>query len=692
MYDNKLAHEILSYLSDNDNIKFKIKDLARDLHLKKHKYGDLIDTLRILHRNKKIRLNNRKYSSLVHPQEEEIVSGEFDARPLCKNKSFAFVLTPEYDVYISGEDTLNAYHGDKVQVKVFKQQNRKKYGIITKIIERANKTIIGRIEKYNHKFLLTPDNLKLHTDFYIMKTNNAVPGDKVIIEIIDWGNRQKLPAGNVIEILGKAGVPEVETLSVIKEFDLPLFFPENVLAEADNLEAEITDAERQNRYDFRQITTFTIDPVSAKDYDDAISYEKTAEGCRLYVHIADVAHYISKNSEIFREAVNRGNSYYFPKKVLPMLPEIVSNKICSLRPFEEKLTISVVTEFSADFRILHQEVVESIIESDARLSYEEVDKLFADESHEIPDKVAEDLLSMRILSSSLSENRKQKGYLHFDLPETEYVFDEEGHLVDLLRSIETESHTLIENFMLVANEFIAHLLSVHPTIFRIHEKPDEADLRNVMEIAEKYHLKFNLKQDLNKSFQELLASIKGEEYHHILDRFILRNLKKARYDIKNAGHFGLAMKKYTHFTSPIRRLCDLVIHHQTKEYINKINPNFKKKELAMMAEIASEKELLAADAEREIEFRNKLLFMRKKIGEDFEGIIISIKSSVLIVELNRYPISGIVETSSIKGDYYEFYERENLLVGKRNHKIYRIFDKVKVMVSKVTSDIYFQLL
>ncbi|OQX70931.1 MAG: ribonuclease R [Candidatus Cloacimonas sp. 4484_275] len=614
------------------------------------------------------------------------------ARPLSRDKSFAFVITPDFDVFVSSEDILNAYHNDKVLVKVFQQRNRKKYGIITKVLERANKTVVGTVVKYKTKYLLEPDNLKLHTDFFIRKIGEAVSGDKVIIKISDWGNGQKLPSGDVIEILGKAGVPEVETLSIIKQFDLPLFFPEEAIREAENISEEISSEELAKREDFRALTTFTIDPASAKDYDDAVSLEKTTNGFRLYVHIADVAHYISQNSELFKEAMKRGNSYYFPKRVLPMLPEKISNKICSLRPFEEKLAISVITEFDQNMHILEQKAVESIIKSDARLSYEEVDKLFENSPNEIPKEIAEILFQMRNFSSLLSEKRKKKGYLHFDLPETKFIFDENGHLIDLKREVETESHTLIENFMLIANEYIANLLASHPTIFRIHEKPDENDLENIRRLAEKYRLNFNIKNNLNKAFQDLLASIPGDEYHHILDRFILRNLKKARYDIKNKGHFGLAIKKYTHFTSPIRRLCDLAIHRQVKDFIEKRQSSFSRKELAKIAEIASEKEQLADEVERETEFRNKLLFMKKKIGEEFSGIIISIKSSVMIVELNKYPVSGIVELTMLKDDYYEFWEREGILIGKRNHKIFKVLDKVKVMVTRVTNDVYLQVI
>ena len=694
MFDKKISYQIIKLLSENIHYTFKIKEIAKKIRIKKHKYKDLIDTLFKLTKEGKIFQKSRKYSYQKKINFQKYVTGKFDARPLAKNKSFAFILTDEDDLFISEEDTLTAYHNDLVEAEVQFSRKKKKYGIVTKIIKRDKDSIVGTIMKYQNRFYLVPDNSPIHTNFLINKIAGAKNGEKALLKITNWGNREmmKLPAGDIIEILGKAGEPEVETLSVIKHFELPLFFRDSVLEELREITDNISEKDKSERKDFRDLITITIDPVSAKDFDDAVSLEKTENGWKLYVHIADVAHYILPRSELFKEAKKRGNSYYFPKKVIPMLPEKISNKICSLRPFEEKLTITVIIEFDQDHEIIEQNVVESMIKSNTRLTYEEVDALFNDEENDIDPAIAEILFRMKRLSSSLSAGKKKKGYLFFDLPETEYIFDEEGYITDLKRSQETESHVLIENFMLLANEFVAKFLSSKNTIYRIHEKPDEQEIGQIKEIAERFDLNFKRKKNLNRSLQMLLDSMPDDTYHRVFDRIILRYLKKAKYEIRNSGHFGLALSNYTHFTSPIRRICDLTVHHQIKSILHSFANPFSKKELIELAKIASEKEIIADEAEREVDLKNKKIFMKKKIGEVFKGIICSIKSAVILVELDALPIIGLIELSSLTDDYYDFYERKNCLIGKRKGKIYKLLDKVIVQVITVTDDIYFRFI
>ncbi|NQV17192.1 MAG: ribonuclease R [Armatimonadetes bacterium] len=691
MYDSKLAFQIKKLLSDNNVNRLKIKDISKAIKVKKHKHKDLIDTLFKLAKDQDIKLKNRKYSSFA---KLDYIEGIFDARPLARNKSFAFVITDKFDVYISSEDTLNAYHDDEVLIEVKYSKNQKKYGIINKIIKRNKELFVGQIQEYHGNYYLISDNSRIHTNFKINDLATASTQDKVVLKITNWGNRelQRLPVGNIVEILGKAGNPEVEILSIIKNYELPLSFPENVIKEVIDLSDEITDEEISKRKDFRKLVTFTIDPASAKDFDDAISLEKTSNGWRLYVHIADVAHYIKHDSLLFKEAVKRGNSYYFPKKVIPMLPEKISNKICSLRPFEDKLTISVITDFDDFFQILDQKVCESIINSNARFSYDEIDLLFEDSNLQIPEEIANILHQMKTLSSALSEQRKKHGYLRFDLPEPEFIFDDKGYIIDIRRSMETESHRLIENFMLIANEFIAKQLSHQNTIYRVHEKPDDEDVIKVKELTKKHGLKFPLEINLNYAFQELLNSMPNDDYHRVFDRIILRNLKKAKYQIENLDHFGLGIKTYTHFTSPIRRLCDLIIHHQIKQNLISSKNTFTLKKLSELAHIASEKELIADYAEREVNNKNKLTFIKKKLGETFSGIIISMNNSSLFVELDKYPITGLVPFSSLKKDYYQFYKEYLRLIGKRTGKILKLTDKVEVLISRVDNDVYFQLI
>jgi ribonuclease R len=446
------------------------------------------------------------------------------------------------------------------------------------------------------------------------------------------------------------------------------------------------------RTDLRGLLTFTIDPVSARDYDDAISIVQDRQNTVLYVHIADVAEYVKKGSKLFAEAVQRGNSYYFPRKVIPMLPTRLSNGVCSLRPDEDKLTMTVETHFSPSGAVVKQSVYESIIRSDARLTYEQVDDLFDTKTTEIAEDVAAALQQARQLSALLSEIRYKAGYLRFDLPESEYEFDDEGHLKAIHRSRETDSHRLIENFMLVANEYVCSRLSVAETMYRIHEQPDEQRIEAVLDVISKYNIDVYFQDDLNKTLQLALEELKTEAYHRVFDRQILRSLKRARYSIENKGHFGLAMNTYTHFTSPIRRLCDLVVHHQIKDMLHREPAQFTRKELFELAGRATEREMVADESEREVEWKSKRAFMRKKLGEEFSGIVVGVTPGKLLVELDPFPVVGVVDLGLVKREGFDYYEQYGRLVGRKTGMLIGLADPVKVMVSNVSDDIYFQLL
>ncbi len=689
MYDNKLAFRIKNFLQ-HKNRAYRIKELEKVLHVGKHKRKDLVHTLQKLAQKNEISYKNRKYSDADIPA-EKIVVGKFDATAISKNKSYAFVNSDKFDIFISSENILNAYHGDTVKVQIKYNRKGKRYGQIVNILERNTEIFVGNIEKYHGKYYLLPDNPRIHTDIVIGDLKGADPKQKVMVKIKYWGDpeRYKLPIGDVVEILGPAGDPQIEILSVIKQYDLPLEFPEKVISETMLLKNNI-NAEISHRKDKRNLLTITIDPASAKDYDDAISLQEKDRKFILYIHIADVAHYVKQNSAIFQEAVKRGNSYYFPKKVLPMLPEKLSNKICSLRPFEDKLTITQETVFDKNFQILSQNSYESVIRSSARFNYEEIDELFAGNKTEIDEKIKKMLFQMKEISEALSQKRQKEGYIYFELPETEFLFDDEGRISDLKRSEGTASHKLIENFMLLANEFVAKKLSSQPTIYRIHEDPEEDRLLALKEKLKFYQLDLDLNLNINSAVQKLLDSLPDAAYHRVFDRMVLRSLMKAKYSIENVGHFGLGLEYYTHFTSPIRRLSDLIIHHQLKRKLRKQPDKFSKSQLFDLAKRATICENTADNSEKDVEIKNKILFMKDKLGEEFSGIITSIRPSSLIIELDRYPVTGIVSLSELKDDHYSLVNGR--LIGKRKGKIYSLMDKVKVLISKVSDDIYFQIL
>lgn len=696
MYDVNLRNKINNLLKKIAPRRLKMKDIGIYCKIRKHKRKDLIHTLNKMVKNGEIARNGRYYylTSSGENNKIRIISGKFDGRPLARDKSYAFVIGDDEDYFIPGEDTKNAYDGDIVEIEVKYSSRGKKYAQVINIIERKHKTIIGNIEKYGNKLLLIPDNSRIHTDFNIGEINEAKPGDKVILKIRNWGSEflHKIPIGDVIEILGKAGDPKVEILSIIKFYDLPLEFPECVKLEAQNILKEVYKITSHKRMIYKELQTITIDPMSAKDYDDAISIEVTDKGYKLYVHIADVAEYVGRETEIFKEALTRGNSFYFPKRVIPMLPEELSNGLCSLRPQEEKLTITVVSDISLTGEITNQMVVESIICSNARLVYEEVDDLFDGKESSIPESIVNDILEMRKLSKILSERRISEGYIRFRLSETEFIFDDDGNINDLVRSKETDSHRMIENFMLVANEYIATYLKEAPTVYRIHEKPDVEKLEELKQIVKNYGIDFKITANLNETIQKALTKIKTADQHRVFDRFYLRSMKRAKYSVINYGHFGLGMKNYTHFTSPIRRICDLLVHHQVKKSLRENSKKVFSKELLFnYAKTATEREMIADESEREVEIKNKMNFMRQFIGDVMEGIIITLNKNAMIIELDRYPITGKIPLSSLEDDHYEFNDNIYRVIGRRKGKLYQLADKVSVIIDKVEEDVFFRI-
>ena len=715
---NHLKSEILKFLKERNEKEYTTTQITSSLGLKKDCRIEIQELLNKLCAEGNVKKISKRYSYTQEIDNEDIqsstttitnyegnkryLSGKFDATPIAKNLSFAFVITEDdNDVFISTEDTLNAYHGDIVEVELTSGQAHKRYGIITKIIKRSKDKFVGIIEKVQNKKYFRSDNLKIHTLFDVYEDKNTPEGYKVQVEVINWGIRQKnrLPMCNVIEIMGVSGEPEVEILSVIREFDLPLEFPDEVINEANAISHEITDEEISRRHDLRELYTITIDPVSAKDFDDAISLIEDKNGeLLLYVHIADVAHYIKPDMNLFHEAVNRGNSYYFPKKVIPMLPEVLSNKLCSLRPQEEKYTLTVLTKFSKDGKIIKQEIFESVIKSDIRLAYEEVDvyfeKMSATESINSIE-LLNTLDIMRKLSKRLSLSKNQRGYLKFDLPEVEYIYDDEGYICDIIRTSETESHVLIENFMLIANEYVAKILTekAKNTMYRIHEKPEENDLKKIRDILKSYDITFQTEDNINKTWQNILECLPDERFHRVFDRMILRSMKKAKYSINNLGHFGLGLANYTHFTSPIRRLCDLIIHLQLKGFIfgeNGFDKNHNKK-LMNYAGVATEREAIADDAERLMESKILMSFMKKKIGKTFNAIINGMNNNTIFIELDEIPVRGVIKLKQLNDDYYTFNEFKHTINGRRKGQTFKLCDKIEVILVNVSDDIYFDI-
>lgn len=628
-----------------------------------------------------------------HPS---FIEGKFDATPLSRDRSFAFVRTEEKDYFIDSEECLNAFHNDTVLIDVLNKDSYNERAIVKRILKRANEEFTGTVARLQNRWIFIPSNPKIHKWFNISEIGEAKPDYIVVLKVENWGDplSGKPPIGKIIEVLGESGDPEVELMAVIRQYNLSLQFPDEVLAELNTLKPQITPYDTEKRRDLRELFTFTIDPISAKDFDDAISIEKNNQGFRLYVHIADVANYVPINSETFKEAANRGNSFYFPKKVIPMLPEILSNSVCSLRPNEDKLCLTVESTFDNEGRIQKQNIYESIIRSDARLSYEEVDAVFENRPSSLSPMLIKALDNARQLSALLTKHRLKQGYIFFDLPEIEYQYDEEGFINKLDLSQETESHKLIENFMLVANEFVATSLTMKNkgSLYRIHEDPDKQKIERMAETLFHYGILYLEKETLNKSVQNLLYSLPDKEYHKVFDRIILRSLKKAKYSTEHIRHFGLSIENYTHFTSPIRRLCDLVIHHLCKIHlIGSSKESISKEQLKHWASVAFQQELSADNAERDIERVYRIAFMKDKINESFTGCIISTNSSSAIVLLNEIPITAVLTKDQFGPGIWEYREQEMRFINKRNGKVLQLMDQLKVNILEVSDDVYLML-
>lgn len=698
---NEFKQAILDEISINPSNGLSYNEIVNLLHCNRAEKAELsyiLNEMReegiLVKAQRKFRLKEMQSSEQPSPTSNpKLLQGIFDATPLSRNFSYAFVRTPEKDYYINEEDTLNAFHNDVVDFELKYRKGHQNYAIIRKIVERSSDKLAGDLSLVKDNWTFVCSNPKIHKWFYVSDTANAHDGDKVILQITNWGNPKtgKLPVGKVIEVLGKSGDPEVELLAVIRQYNLPLEFPEEVINEAEQLSDTINLKDHQNRRDLTDLYTFTIDPISAKDFDDAISLFKTDIGWRLYVHIADVAHYLPVEGAIFQEAVKRGNSFYFPKKVIPMLPERISNLICSLRPEEQKLCLTVQTEFDSKGHILEQSIYESIICSNARLNYDEVDVLFNNQESDLPPELQDILFEARNLSRILTEIRVEAGYLFFDLPEIEYDYDENGFVRRLSLAEETESHKLIENFMLIANEYVAKRLSqlAPATLYRIHEDPDYNKLQWLIDLLSYYGVKWVMYENLNKSLQYLLNSLPNPAYHKVFDRIVLRSMKKAKYSTEHIHHFGLALDDYTHFTSPIRRLCDLVIHHLCKTYlIHSSKQAFSLTQLTHYAEVASEQELQADQSERDIERIYSRAFMKKHEGEIYKGMVISANSRGLVIQLEEIPITGIIARIDLGEKNWEFREQEMRYVNYITHNYYQLLDTLQVEISNVADDVY----
>lgn len=642
-----------------------------------------------------IRTKKNKYAL---PEKMGLILGEIKTTP----KGFGFVrpndLTMQ-DIFIPANEINTAMHGDIVYCKILenKKNGFKAEGSVVKVIKRANEELVGTFKKNKNYGFVIPDNQKIFNDIFIGKGDfgGAKNGQKVVVEIDDWGCSRSLPSGRIIEILGNIKDKGVDILSVIRKYRLPEEFNKNIVKEAISIPEKVTEIDIKNRKDYRDKNIITIDGVDAKDLDDAVYLEKHNDGSyHLSVHIADVAHYVKRNSLIDEEALKRGNSVYLIDRVIPMLPKSLSNGICSLNENVDRLTMSLDMIFDKDGILKSHKLCEGVIKSKKRMNYDEVTLLLEsgsiDNNSHIEEPIQKMLFLMKELAEKLNLNRKKRGSINFDFPEAYIVLDEEGYPVEIKERKRGISDKIIEEFMLIANETIAeyvYWLEI-PFVYRVHEQPDmeRIDVLNrfITRIGE--HLHIRDEKIHPKEVQSLLEKINDKPQARLINKMMLRSLKQARYSPECLGHFGLAAKYYCHFTSPIRRYPDLEIHRILKEYIYGNNKDKKLSylidEVTRVSDICSSTERIAESAEREVDDMKMCQFMENKIGEEFEAVVSGVTKSGLFSELEN-TVEGFTKVSDLDDDYYNFDESSLSLIGDRTYKRYSIGDKVRVKVSRV---------
>ena len=683
---------ILNFMKDENYTPMKAKEMAMILGVPKKEYNQFLDIIKYLEENYKIVKNRKNRYRLIG---ENFAEGIYRKN----QRGFGFVKIDdrEDEIYIAKEDSLNALNGDRVLIEITEEQNKVKRaeGKIKKIIKHEKETVVGTFQESRNFGFVVPDDKAFGTDIFISKGKflNAKNNQKVVVKITKYPQKGKNAEGEIIEVLGSIDEAGVDMLSIIKEYDLPAEFPENVIEEAKKYGDKIDAKDIQNRIDCRQDVIFTIDGEDAKDLDDAVRVIKLKNGnYRLDVHIADVSYYVREGSLLDKEAQIRGTSVYMLSRVIPMLPKELSNGICSLNAGQDRFTLSCSMEINNKGEVVSAEVYKGIINVTERMNYHDVQKIL-DKSDEKVLKKYEKYIGnfelMAELAEILKKKRLEQGYLNLDIPESKIDLDENGKVISIGKYETSFSNEIIEQFMLSANETIAEKFYwlEAPFIYRVHEDPDIEKVKELNKFLYNFGLKIRIVNEkiYPKEVSKILEEIKGKEEEKVVSTLILRTLKIARYEAENKGHFGIASKYYCHFTSPIRRYPDLFIHRIISKYLeenyivsDKFIEDFKQKAIDR-ARMSSEREKVATKAERDSEDMKKAEFMQDKIGQEYEGIVSSVTQFGIFVELEN-TVEGLIRFENLGNEYFIYDEDRKRLIGENSNKVYKIGDKVKIRV------------
>jgi ribonuclease R len=682
------AGEILWLMEDEDR-PLLLREVLQHFGLCKEAKRKLREQFReLIEEGKVVKIRGNRYGL---PQKMNLVIGRLKCHP----DGFGFVIPEaegEADIFISPRNLKEAMHGDRVVARVESVRRKGKEGKIIRIVERGLRKVVGKFMKATHYSYLIPEDERLLQEVFIPEgqTKRARPNQVVVAEITRYPAERGRPEGRITHILGYPEDPEIEPLIIIHKHDLPHRFLPASLKEVRSLPAAPSPGDYRERVDLREVPTVTIDGENAKDFDDAVSVEKEPDGeFKLYVSISDVSHYVEEGSSLDEEAYLRGTSVYFPDRAIPMFPPELSNEICCLHPRVDRLTLTAELKFTAHGEPRGYRFYPSIIRSDERLTYTIVKQILLDEDESLKEKylpLVPSLEWMAFLARRLRQRRMDRGTLDFDLPEPEIILDLQGEAEEIIRSERNLAHQLIEEFMIAANEAVARFLEDRgfPSLYRVHEPPSAEAIGEFRRFVAP--LGYAMKKDPDRSpkeLQRILMEAKGRPEEHVINHVLLRTMKWAKYAAKNPGHFGLASDAYTHFTSPIRRYPDLMVHRILKKVLCQQEAGVSEEELARKAAHLSQRERVAMEAEREILDRYRVRFMKDKTGEEFDGVVSGVKAFGFFVELKEIFVEGLVRVTSLPDDYYHFHEEKYCLIGERTRKSFRVGDPVRVRVDRV---------
>ena len=699
--ENKLSvftNAILSIFGENPFRPMNYKQICKILGIKDAAGKDVVYSILVSLFEEGKLLEERPYRYVLNPEylqdygpKTQYVEGTVDMKSTGK----AYVVLDDgagEDVYIAANNTGKALHGDRVKVAMFpKRKNKKPEGEIVEVLQRKHTDFVGVLHISHGYVFVVPDMNSIPVDIFVPKgeLHGAKNGQKVVVHLVDWPENSGNPFGEIVRVLGNPGDNDVEMESILAAHDYPIDFPDEVQKEADAIPTRIKKDEYKRRRDFRDVFTITIDPADAKDFDDAISLQRLPDGnWEVGVHIADVSHYVTPGSAIDKEAYHRGTSVYLVDRTIPMLPEKLCNNVCSLRPDEEKLTFSTVFVMDDNANIIHHWIGKTIIKSCRRYAYEEVQAMIEGGDGEYKEQI----MTFHALATKLREKRTAEGSLNFHTEEVKFILDEKGKPIDTYIRVQNESHELIEDFMLLANRTVAETFGKpdspwknYTFVYRVHDEPNPEKLNNFIRLISRlgYTMDISSRSKLVKSYNKLFEDVEGKGEKNLVESVAIRTMAKAVYSTENIGHYGLSFDYYTHFTSPIRRYPDLMVHRLIQRYLLDHQGSVNSKEYEEYCLHSSEMEKQAEEMERQSVKYKQAEYLQDKIGQVFEGLISGVSKWGLYVELKGNKCEGLVRYEDMPGDYYYLDEENFRVIGQESGRVIQLGDEVNVRVKGV---------